>query len=69
MTSDLAEELPHDMTFTFEQSYSGTKPNSVIMPEDGNQVEVMIGNLGTEILAPKVCRDYLYRSWRIYLCH
>lgn len=53
MTSDLAEELPHDMTFTFEQSYSGTKPNSVIMPEDGNQVEVMIGNLGTEILAPK----------------
>lgn len=53
MTSDLAEKLPHDMTFTFEQSYSGNKPDSVIMPEDGNQVEVMIGNLGTEILAPK----------------
>src|SRR5699024_6669343 len=35
MTSDLAEELPHDMTFTFTQSYSGTKPASVIMPEDG----------------------------------
>lgn len=55
MTSDLAEELPHDMTFTFEQSYSGDQPDSVKMPagESANQVKVMIDNLGTEILAPK----------------
>ena len=52
MTSDLAEELPHDMTFTFEQSYSGEKPDSVLMPEE-NQVEVTIGNLDTKVDAPK----------------
>lgn len=53
MTSDLAEELPDEMTFTFEQSYFGTKPASVIMPEDGNQVEVTIGELDKEVVAPK----------------
>lgn len=52
MTSDLAEELPHDMTFTFEQSYSGNK-DSVIMPEDGNQVQVTMKELGEEVKAPE----------------
>lgn len=52
MTSDLAEELPHDMTFTFEQSYSGNK-DSVIMPEDGNQVQVTMKQLGEEVKAPE----------------
>lgn len=47
MTSDLADELPHDMTFTFEQSYDGTKPDSVIMPEtaEENQATVTIKQL------------------------
>ena len=53
MTSDLAEELPHDMTFTFEQSYSGNK-DSVIMPEDGNQVKVTMKELGEEVKAPEI---------------
>ncbi len=53
MTSDLAEELPHDMTFTFTQSYSGTKPASVIMPEDGNRVQVTMKQLNVEEATPE----------------
>ena len=53
MTSDLAEELPHDMTFTFEQRYSGTQPASVIMPEDGNQVQVTMKQLNVEEATPE----------------
>ena len=53
MTSDLAEELPHDMTFTFTQSYSGTKPASVIMPEDGNQVKVTMKQFNVEEATPE----------------
>ena len=52
MTSDLAEELPHDMTFTFEQSYSGNKPDSVIMPEE-NQVQVTMKQLDQEEATPE----------------
>ena len=52
MTSDLAEELPHDMTFTFEQSYSGNKPDSVIMPEE-NQVQVTMKKLDQEEATPE----------------
>ena len=53
MTSDLAEELPHDMTFTFTQSYSGTQPASVIMPKDGNQVQVTMKQLNAEEATPE----------------
>ena len=52
MTSDLAEKLPHDMTFTFEQSYSGNKPDSVIMPEE-NQVQVTMKQLDQEEATPE----------------
>lgn len=52
MTSDLAEELPDEMTFTFEQSYFGTKPASVIMPEE-NQVQVTMKQLDQEEATPE----------------
>ena len=53
MTSDLAEELPHDMTFTFEQSYNGTKPDSVLMPQADNQVQVTMERLDQKEVTPE----------------